>query len=220
MGAAMRKMVLELELKPPFSVMAEQVLHNAESYTILEMVRIDFHQGIKVGVMEVTMKEGFSIEDLDLPPPARVVSVIQSSGRTYTCIVQVRAPREMLGLFREFDLDLIWDTPMGISSDALVMSVVGEDGELRKLMGLIDRLGKVKGMHMQPATFHREDMMASLTERQQEVVIAAKRNGYYEYPRRINSEQLAERVGLSKATVVEHLRKAEGRLMEALLAGY
>jgi predicted DNA binding protein len=51
-------------------------------------------------------------------------------------------------------------------------------------------------------------------------VIAAKRHGYYDYPRRVNSEQLAEIVGISKATVVEHLRKAEGRLMETLLAGY
>lgn len=216
----MRKMILELELKPPFSDMVEQALNNVESYTIIEMVRIDFQHGVKVGVMEVNMKEGFTIEDLTLPPPARVVSVVQESGRTYTCIVQVKAPREMLGLFQEFDLDVIWDTPLGFSHDTLTMSVVGEDEELRRLMGLIDKIGTVKEMHVQPASFHRDDMLASLTERQREVVIAAKRQGYYDYPRRINSEQLAERVGVSKATVVEHLRKAEGRLMETLLAGY
>jgi hypothetical protein len=216
----MRKMILELEPRPPFSEMVEQVLRNVESYTILEMVRIDFQHGVKVGVMEVNMKEGFTIGDLTLPPPARVVSVVQESGRTYTCIVQVKAPREMLGLFREFDLDVIWDTPLGVSKDTLTLSVVGEDGELRRLMGLVDNLGTVKEMHVQPASFHREDMLASLTERQRDVVIAAKRYGYYDYPRRINSEELADRVGVSKATVVEHLRKAEGRLMEALLAGY
>jgi hypothetical protein len=216
----MRKMILELSLKPPFSDMVEQALHNVASYTIVEMVRIDFQHGVKVGVMEVNMREGYTIDDLTLPPPARVVSVVQGSGRTWTCIVQVKAPREMLGLFREFDLDIIWDTPMGISGDRFVLSVVGEDEELRRLMGIIDRIGTVEEVHVQPANFHREDMLASLTERQREVVVAAKRYGYYDYPRRINSEELAERVGVSKATVVEHLRKAEGRLMAALLAGY
>ncbi len=36
----------------------------------------------------------------------------------------------------------------------------------------------------------------------------------------MNAEELSKRVGVSKATVVEHLRKAEGRLMASLLAGY
>jgi len=216
----MRKMILELGLNPPFDQMLEQALHNVESYTIIELVRLDFQHGIKVGVMEVTMREGHSIEDLTLPPPAEVVSVIQSSGNTYTCVVQVQAPKEMLGLFQEFDLDLIWDTPMGFSGGALVLSVVGEDEELRKLMGIIDKLGEVKQMHVQPASFHQEDMLANLTKRQREVLIAAKRYGYYDYPRRMNAEELAKRVGVSKATVVEHLRKAEGRLVASLLAGY
>jgi len=216
----MRKLVLELVPKPPFDGMLEQALHNVESYVILDLVRIDFQHGLKVGVMEVTMREGYTIDDLTLPPPAQLVSVVQRSGRTYTGIVQVRAPREMLGLFQEFDLDLIWDTPIGFSSGALVLSVVGEDGELRKLMQVVERIGTVKEVHVQAASFHREDMMASLTERQREIVVAAKRHGYYEYPRRIDAGELAEKVGVSKATVVEHLRKAEVRLMETLLAGY
>ncbi len=216
----MRKMILELGLNPPFDELVKQALHNVESYTIIEMVRIDFQHGIKVGIMDVTMREGYSIDDLQLPPPAEIVSVIQSSGNSYTCVVQVQAPKEMLGTFQEFDLNLIWDTPMGFSGDTLTMSVVGEDKELRKLMGIIDKIGTVKEMHVQPATFHQEDILAGLTERQREVLIAAKRHGYYEYPRRMNAEELSKRVGVSKATVVEHLRKAEGRLMASLLAGY
>ncbi len=216
----MRKMILEMELKPPLSDMVGEAFQNMEYYRLVELVRIDFQHGVKVGVLEVKMKEGHTIEDLTMPPPARIVSVVQESGRTYTCIVQVKAPREMLGLFQEFDLDVIWDTPLGFTNDTLTMSVVGEDGELRKLMGLIDKIGTVKEMHVQPASFHRDDMLANLTERQREIVVAAQRNGYYDYPRRINAEELAKKVGVSKATVVEHLRKAEGRLMTTMLAGY
>ena len=216
----MRKMILELSLKPPLSDMVGEAFQNMEYYRLVEVVRIDFQHGGKVGVLEVRMREGYTIEDLTLPPPARMVSVVQSRGRTYTCVVQVQAPREMLGLFREFDLDLIWDTPLGFADDTLTMSVVGEDAELRRLMGLVERIGTVKEIHVQPASFNGDDMLANLTERQREIVIAAKRHGYYDYPRRINSAELAERVGVSKATVVEHLRKAEGRLFGALLAGY
>ncbi len=216
----MRKMVLELELIEPFKGMFEQATSTVEGYNLIELVRLDFEKGVKVGVMEVTMKEGFTIEDLALPPPAHVVSVIQGSERTYTCLVQVQAPKEMMSQFQGFDIDVIWDTPMGFIDGKMVLGVVGENEELRKLVRLVEAIGVVKEMHVGPAAFHRDDMLATLTKRQREIVIEAKRRGYYDYPRRINSEQLAERVGVSKATVVEHLRKAEGRLMAALLAGY
>jgi predicted DNA binding protein len=36
----------------------------------------------------------------------------------------------------------------------------------------------------------------------------------------IDAAGVAEIVGVSKATALEHLRKAEGRLMKSLLSGY
>lgn len=57
-----------------------------------------------------------------------------------------------------------------------------------------------------------------LTERQREVVTEALTRGYYDWPRKITNEELAEELEISRATLHEHLRKAEQTLLSSALA--
>lgn len=55
-----------------------------------------------------------------------------------------------------------------------------------------------------------------LTPRQREAFTLARREGYYDYPRETTTRELADEMGVSKATFTEHLRRAEGRLLRAV----
>jgi predicted DNA binding protein len=57
-----------------------------------------------------------------------------------------------------------------------------------------------------------------LTDRQRDVAREALARGYYDWPRRINNEDLAAELNISRATLHEHLRKAERKLLSAGLA--
>lgn len=52
-----------------------------------------------------------------------------------------------------------------------------------------------------------------LSERQREVFEFARGRGYYSWPREVSATDLAEELDVSKATVLEHLRKAESKLL-------
>jgi predicted DNA binding protein len=55
-----------------------------------------------------------------------------------------------------------------------------------------------------------------LSERQREVFKLARDRGYYEWPREVSATELADELGVSKATTLEHLRKAEAKIMRSL----
>lgn len=52
-----------------------------------------------------------------------------------------------------------------------------------------------------------------LSERQREVFKLAQREGYYAWPREVSAIELADELGLAKTTLLEHLRKAEAKLL-------
>jgi predicted DNA binding protein len=54
----------------------------------------------------------------------------------------------------------------------------------------------------------------ALTTTQREVFDLARREGYYEWPRGTSTRELAEQRGVSKTTLLEHLRKAESKLLD------
>jgi len=57
-----------------------------------------------------------------------------------------------------------------------------------------------------------------LTERQQEVLLAAHEAGYYEWPRDRTSESLAGELDIAAPTLHKHLRTAEQQVVAALFA--
>ena len=68
------------------------------------------------------------------------------------------------------------------------------------------------------ANFSPDSLLSKLTEKQRKVLFAAYKLGYYDLPRRINSEKLAEKLNIGNSTLGEHLRKAERRLLIHILA--
>mgnify|MGYP002276742734 CR=1 FL=1 len=60
---------------------------------------------------------------------------------------------------------------------------------------------------------------ARLTDRQREAVEAGLDLGYYDVPRTTDHEAVADALGCAPSTAAEHLRKAESKLLRAVVRG-
>ena len=56
--------------------------------------------------------------------------------------------------------------------------------------------------------------MDTLTAAQREAFELARRRGYYQWPRGVSTRELAAELGVSKTTLLDHLRKAESKLLD------
>jgi hypothetical protein len=211
---------MEFEMDPKYKPFSQEMFETLEAIELLELLRLDFEKGIKVGLADFTLKEGFGLEDVKFPDNSEIVGVLKTEGNKYTCIVKIEVPAQFKYLMKEFDLDLIWTSPLLLSEEKMVFSCIGDEKNLKAFMEVMKKIGTTNKIRFQRAAYQEHDILSVLTDKQRDIIIKAKKNGYYEYPRKINSDELSKKVGISKATTVEHLRKAEGRLMENILAGY
>jgi hypothetical protein len=216
----MRKMTIELE---PYEAIREElspmfdIIH---SFEVLETMKIDWEEAIRVDLIELHLREELSIEEVSIIGDMEIVGILKSEGDRHTSLVKYTEPDASKDLFKQFDLDLINTTPFFISDLKHTYSVIGPDDSLRRYVDLIKRIiGKVENLSFKRAAYQRHDILSVLTKKQREVLLTAHRFGYYDYPRRMNSERLSERVDISRSTMVEHLRKAETRILNEILTG-
>jgi predicted DNA binding protein len=62
-----------------------------------------------------------------------------------------------------------------------------------------------------------DDLKDSFTEKQLQVLTKAYNKGYYELPRKVFLESLADEMNIHRRTFEEHLRKAEKKIMSLLI---
>jgi len=216
----MRKLTVELKVNEEFLDRLNFLLKKTESIELIELIKLDFTKGVKMGIAALTMKEGYTIEDINIPDYMENLTVLKQEGSRYVVFSKVKFFKRFTHLAKKFDIDIIWDTPSIFTKGKMTLSVIGNEENLKKFLELIKNLGEIKSISFKKATFNEQTILSCLTEKQKEILIAAKKNGYYSYPRKINSQELSEKVGLSKPTVVQHLRKAEVRLVSNILTGY
>ena len=216
----MRKVVLRMSPGDTARAFQGRLFDVIDSIELVEFLRLDAVRGEKLAIVDVMLREGRSLEEVELPIGLENLSLIRSEGGKHTCLMKAKAPEEFRGLMREFDLDLVWDAPTRITREGYVISFKGGNGDINRFTELIRQFGSIDDISVQPASFHHGDVLNSLTKRQREVLVAAKRSGYYDYPKGISSETLSNELGMSRATLIEHLRKAESRLMASILEGY
>lgn len=213
----MRKLTIVMDISIMSHLGSYRLFDDIERIEGRQLIRFDPDEGMKLALLDIVLRPGRELGDVSLPKAMQIVDVLLRDGQRHTCIVKIQIEERLMALVHLFDLDLIFVPPLIADKEKVTASFVSDDERLRKMVAAMRLVGIVKEVHMSEFALPNEGVLTVLTERQREVISTAKRLGYYEVPRRASSKDVAKELGISKATVVEHIRKAEQRLIEHVL---
>jgi len=97
--------------------------------------------------------------------------------------------------------------------------IKANDDEIEKFFKAMEILSNIKDLKIQKTEYKGCNILSSLTNNQKKILNFATKFGYYDYPRKITSEELAEKIGINKDIILENLRKAEKRIITKALNG-
>ncbi len=213
----MRKVIVTIKPNELVREVAKGFFQQVDKFELVEFLKMDFEAGFKVALLKLILKKGVEIEDVQFPHSSEIISIMKKVKNDYLCLAKFRMPQEFIDVARKFDLDLIYTTPTIITEEGRTYSAIGPEKDINKFVEFMKYWGDVVNISVMKSSFDKHDLVSQLTEKQLDVLKAAKKYGYYDYPRKVNSSQLSEKVGISRATVVEHLRKAEIRIMSSII---
>lgn len=218
----MRKVTVEFSPKLIAQFFPKAFFETCERVEAKAILKYDLGKGVKVVVSEIQMKPNFTIDDLLIPQAVdlTILDVTEKNKNVYECIIKTEYRDETLEFGKWFDLkNIIFDLPASITEEKFIFSFIGDTEGIRELIQLIETLGHIKIKSVQNYPFPDIDLLSSLTERQKEIISLAKTTGYYDIPRKISTEDLSDKLGISKSTLIEHIRKAENRIVSSLFKG-
>lgn len=117
-----------------------------------------------------------------------------------------------------YEFALIIDTPIEFTDrGGILVTIVGTHDMLREALKAVPDDINISIQQVGQYSPGTRDMLSMLTDRQREVFETAVEMGYYDIPRQVNQSDLAEELECAPSTVDEHLRKAESKMLSALL---
>ncbi len=148
--------------------------------------------------------------------------VLYRDENKYLCIARKNFSKifkELIGkpnVFSEqVDDDLFFDLPIKFDGEKTQFSLIGTQNSINGYLNIFEEFDiqyKLKSVKDHDEFEKTRDV--GLTDRQREIISTAFDLGYYDTPKKIGSEKLAEIFEISQPTLLEHLRKSEKKIMK------
>jgi len=167
------------------------------------------------------------MEEIRAHPIMNVVEEISDDRRLYLSVHECNCMKHDTIVRHIGKLDILNIFPNMIENGwAYHRLIVFKHKDLEELLRRIEEWGwfykilrktRFDGFVASSLTLSADVLFSGLTERQMEAILTAHRHGYYNLPRNADIQTIAAKEKVPRTTYQEHLKKAENKLVSALI---
>jgi len=139
------------------------------------------------------------------------ISEIDKRRGIYRILFKEKYDNMIMGILNNYTVFYLKDIIKDGVERLLVIIPVEEVNSLKQDLQVLGEIRYFKARHIELDSFI--STFFDLSDQERNAVIEAVKRGYYDYPRRINLENLGNVMDLSKPTLEEYIRKAEKKIM-------
>lgn len=173
-------------------------------------------------------KHGMAVLEIQTQQPIPIITDIERRDditefellwkQDETTMVQIETTNPLL-LFPIVNAGVPLQTPFEVGNGVATWEITTSSDRLSALGTQLDEANiefDVEYIHDEPS----DPAGRLLTDRQQEVLVVAAEQGYYDTPRRATLTEVSESLDISKATASDILHRAEGTVLRWFIEGH
>ena len=144
------------------------------------------------------------------------IKYLEELGRVdgeYICLVKTQKENKFHELLSDFNLLL--DYPLVITQEHLEISLISDETKLKSIIAQLPTYvskADFKILGISDVIHKPESIQSLLTPRQLEIIRYATDNGFFEIPRKIKSEHIAQKFNISVSAFNELIRRVERKI--------
>lgn len=189
----------------------------------IELLRLDKIFRFEVNALWAI--ETFKFKDFHFHPPDLLdiegigiteIEILAFDKGNYICLVKTEKENRFHEIFTDFNIILPPDRPLILTQNSMQISFISYEDQLRTVLNQLSRLTPYKISSIQDIKHEFASYKSLLTARQLEIVEYAVATGYFDLPRKVTAENLADHLGISVSAFNEHIRKVERTILNTL----
>ncbi len=147
------------------------------------------------------------------------VELIISKNRSI-CLITGTLPKDDSEILQQLTnkFNCFLELPIILEKKSITGNIVGSHEDLNRFLDFINSWGaEFKILSIKKYYPKGFGVLSALTSQQLNCLETAMENGYFDFPKRYNSHEIAKKLKISHTTFLEHIKKAEKTIFSNLL---
>jgi predicted DNA binding protein len=193
----------------------QEIFLSIEYIKFLKLLNIDFGKMIDLVVVEFKLTKEIKIPKvMYVPIKFEMLEFLKTTAKKNICLIKISYNETNIKLLKNLKLNLKWRKPTIFTKDSIEISCVGEEKDINSFLKYLKFITKIEIKKDLSTKKNEYDLISDLNKEEKSVFLYAKKNGFYQRPKKISIKKIAKSFKISEMNVKEIFNNINKKILK------